>query len=268
MSCERCNGTGFVVADETRAVRACDCRLEARERQALVRAGIPERYQAKTLDTYDTKVSKSAFEAHGLARRYVEEWPTERARGMLLTGSVGLGKTHLAVATLLECRRRWNASVAFVDLPELLTRIKATFHQDASATEDSILRPLLRADLLAIDEIGAARSTEWAFAMTENIINVRYNANLSTLFTTNFANLPPAQTIRREAPAARSTPPLDPTPDFAARMTRPLEMPIMRQETLGDRIGERMYSRLQEMCWIVEMSGADQRRTKAARGRK
>lgn len=268
MSCERCGDTGFIIPEPRGTVRACPCRLEARERQALTRAGIPERYQSKTLATYDTKVSKSAFEAHGLARRFIEEWPTERGRGMLLTGSVGLGKTHIAVGVLLECRKRWNASVAFVDLPELLTRIKATFHPAADATEDGILRPLLGADLLAIDEIGAARSSEWAFAMTENIINVRYNANASTIFTTNFANLPPAQTMRRETTAR--TPTLDPVPaaDFAARMQRPLEMPVMRQETLGDRIGERMYSRLQEMCWIVEMAGQDQRRANAARGRR
>jgi DNA replication protein DnaC len=30
-----------------------------------------------------------------------------------------------------------------------------------------------------------------------------------------------------------------------------------REESLGDRIGERMRSRLQEMCVVVEMSGED-----------
>jgi len=265
MSCERCNGTGYDLSAVP--LRECECRRTARLSQALERAGIPIRYQSKTLDTYETKVSPSAFEAHGLARRFVEEWPTERGRGMLLTGSVGLGKTHLAVAMLLEVRKRWNATVAFVDLPELLTRIKATFNDSATTTEEAILRPLLRAELLAIDEIGAARSTDWAFAMTENIINLRYNANASTIFTTNFANLPPSATMRRETPAPAK---LDPTPEinFAERLRQPIAMPAMRQDTLGDRIGERMYSRLQEMCWVVEMSGQDQRRTKAARGRK
>jgi DNA replication protein DnaC len=252
-------------------VKECECRKALREEIAIVRAGIPERYRTKTLESYDTKQSPSAFEAHGLARRFIETWPMDRGLSMLLTGSVGLGKTHLATAILMECRKRYNATIRFVDLPELLTRIKATFGGDTGQTEETILRPLLAADILAIDEIGAARSTEWAFAMTENIINVRYNANASTIYTTNFANLPPAQTMRRESgPGQKRNGTLDPVPDldFAARLSRPLEMPVMRQETLGDRIGERMFSRLQEMCWVIEMSGQDQRRAKVARGRK
>jgi DNA replication protein DnaC len=35
----------------------------------------------------------------------------------------------------------------------------------------------------------------------------------------------------------------------------------MREETLGDRIGERMRSRLQEMCVVVEMQGEDFRQS-------
>jgi DNA replication protein DnaC len=65
------------------------------------------------------------------------------------------------------------------------------------------------------------------------ILNTRYNDRRTTIITTNYANLPPAGS-NVDAPRA-----------------------AMREETLGDRIGERMRSRLQEMCGVVQVSGED-----------
>jgi DNA replication protein DnaC len=256
MTCERCNDTGFVII-EPRQVVSCECKKERLRVAALARAGIPALYQSKGFEGYDTSVSRSAAAALTIARRYVEEWPSNRNLGLLLTGPVGVGKTHLTCAVLRECATRWGAKVTFADLPELLAKIKSSYDQNTPETETKILRPLIEADILAIDEIGAARVTDWAYATTENLLNLRYNSARSTLLTTNFPNFPagyaPPPTKR---PAA--------TGDYSARLEGVTPMPRMR-ETLGDRIGDRMWSRVQEMCKVVELDGPDQRLQAAGR---
>lgn len=253
MTCTLCDDSGLVLRGD-RAVD-CGCRIERRRLQAIARSGIPERYRVKTFEQYDGSLSSSAGAALTMAKAFVREWPTRRDVGVLMTGPVGIGKTHLASSILLECSRQWGARVAFVDLPDLFTQIKATFDPAWSVTEYEILKPILSADVLAIDEVGAARSTDWAFAMTSQIINARYNQARSTIITTNFPNRPEGWTPAK-AELTRSK--LVAVDDYAARMTAPVASAI-RRETLGDRIGTPMYSRVQEMCVAIEMDGQDQR---------
>ncbi len=90
--------------------------------------------------------------------------------------------------------------------------------------------------MLVIDELGAAKPTEWVGDTIAHVINTRYNDNRTTIITTNFPNLAPggmSQTNVQTIGTAR--PP--------------------REESLGDRIGERMRSRLSEMCVTVGANG-------------
>lgn len=258
MNCELCNATGWVQGP-TGGVIDCACRIERKRLKVLERAGIPERYRSKSFAGYDATGNKSAAAGLHQAMRFVDEWPTNRHLGLLLTGPVGVGKTHLECSVLIECARRWGAKVAFVDLPDLFTRIKATFDPEIKQTEHEILRPLLAADILAIDEVGAARTTDWAFSMTEQIINTRYNQDKSTIVTTNFINRP----LGWSPPRGSGARPQLVGEDYGAITAAPARS----VETLGDRIGARMYSRLQEMCLLVEIDGQD-RRSEAGRKRR
>lgn len=251
MSCTRCNDAGMVMTNE--GMLDCACRKERRLAQAIERSGIPARYRAKTFEQYQTAENRSAAEALLYCRRFVEEWPVNREMGLLLYGPIGVGKTHLATAVMLECHRRYGASIAFVDLPQLFTKIKATFDQGWMETEMEILRPLIAADILTIDELAAARHSDWNFAMTEQILNARYNDAKTTILTTNFIDRPLGWKAPRSTPAR---PQLVGEVDFAARAA---EAAPQRRETLGDRIGARMYSRTQEMCVALEIEGEDRR---------
>jgi DNA replication protein DnaC len=104
-----------------------------------------------------------------------------------------------------------------------------------------ILRPVFEAEVLVLDELGAVRSTEWVFDTVNYLLNSRYNNNKTTIITTNF---PDGEESNAEVDNLRS-------PSATERAAR--------RETLGDRISERMRSRLHEMCKKVEINGPDYR---------
>src|SRR5262249_43314023 len=125
----------------------------------------------------------------------------------------------------------------FYDYRELLKEIQNSYNNSVKTTELDVLRPVFDAEVLVLDELGAVRPTEWVWDTVSLILNTRYNDNRTTIITTNYADEPAAAVARTLSPARAS-----------------------RDETLGDRIGERMRSRLHEMCRTVRMDGEDFRK--------
>jgi DNA replication protein DnaC len=155
---------------------------------------------------------------------------------LLLTGSIGVGKTHLAVGILQALVVERGASGLFYDYRDLLKQVQNSYNQSVAATEMQVLRPVFDAEVLVLDELGAAKPSDWVWDTVAHILNTRYNDRRTTIITTNYANAGPLGSEPGQNGAARAA---------------------MREETLGDRIGERMRSRLQEMCVVVEMQGED-----------
>lgn len=216
-------------------VARCDCRSEARADVLLAKARIPARYEDCSIESFDV-----SFEGAGLslraarsnAQNFVDEYPLSK-RGLLYTGAAGLGKTHLAVGIIRELISRKKISCLFSNYRELLKQIQNSYNPEVNATELSILRPVFEAEVLVLDELGAVRPTGWAFDTVGLIINSRYNENRTTIITTNYAD-------GDEAPAAI---------DQIRRAAR--------QDTLGDRVGNPMRSRIVQMCKIMKMTGSD-----------
>ncbi len=173
------------------------------------------------------------------ARKFVDGYPLDTdGTGLLLTGAIGVGKTHLAVGILQALVEQRGASGLFYDYRELLKQVQNSYNPRVAATELEILAPVFEAEVLVLDEIGASKPSDWVWDTVAHILNTRYNDRRTTIITTNYANLPPlgmaaGDDARSQARAA------------------------MREETLGDRIGERMRSRLQEMCVLMDMQGED-----------
>jgi DNA replication protein DnaC len=245
--CPACGDTGLRLvrrADGEQFAAECPCRLQRKAALRLKRARIPERYAHCSLESFDTgfrSADPSLAMALMAARRFVDGYPLEtEGRGILLTGSIGAGKTHLAVGMLRELIEQRGASGLFCDYRDLLKQIQNSYNPQVATTELEILRPVFEAEVLLLDELGAVKPTDWAWDTVAHILNTRYNDKRTTLITTNYANQPScmAQSAVGETPRTA-----------AAR--------AMREETLGDRIGERMRSRLQEMCVTLEMRGED-----------
>jgi len=240
--CSVCEGSGLRIVEEDgrRVARACECRVERRTARMLERARIPKRYEHCSLDNYESGLRgshRSLAAAHMRARGFVEEFPVETGgTGLLLTGSIGVGKTHLAVGILKALLTERGAGGLFYDYRDLLKQVQNSYNQSVAATELEILRPVFEAEVLVLDELGAAKPSDWVWDTVAHILNTRYNDRRTTIITTNYANAGPLGT--------------EPGTNGSARAA-------MREETLGDRIGERMRSRLQEMCVVVEMQGED-----------
>jgi DNA replication protein DnaC len=242
--CRFCDDAGLRVverADGTRVAEPCVCRTAKRTARQIASAKIPERYAHCTLEDYVPNYggNNSTLNAALLqARNFVKAYPFDTGgNGLLLTGSIGVGKTHLAVGMLQALIADRGAKGLFVDYRDLLKQVQNSYNKTVDVTELEILRPVFEAEVLVLDELGANKPTDWVWDTVAHILNTRYNDRRTTIITTNYANLAP---LGSELNAVRSA---------------------MREETLGDRIGERMRSRLQEMCVVVEMTGADFRQT-------
>jgi len=239
--CPLCEGTGWksVSLGSERRVTRCDCRLQARTQTLLAKARIPRRYEHCELSNFEFDGPHRALASARLAAcKFVEEYPVE-STGLLLIGTVGVGKTHLAVGILKELMLSKSIPCLFYDYRELLKEIQNSYNDSVRVTELEVLRPVFETEVLVLDELGAVKPTEWVWDTVSLILNQRYNENRTTIITTNFPDEPGQE------------PYANPASEFARAQRS------TRRETLGDRIGERMRSRLHEMCRIIRMEGED-----------
>lgn len=247
--CPLCEGTGWKTVPKTgtgsindRRVTRCDCQLRARAQSLLEAARIPRRYEHCELSNFEFDgPHRSLAPARMAACRFVEEYPLERT-GLLFVGSSGLGKTHLAVGIAKALVRERGVDCVFYDYAELLKQIQDSYNPSVASTELGLLRPVFETEVLVLDDLGSVRPTEWRWDTIRLILNTRYNENRTTIITTNFADEPAAGLVD---PDGRVTESFDTTRASGKR------------DTLGDRIGERMRSRLHEMCRLIEMEGRD-----------
>ncbi|WP_053924626.1 ATP-binding protein [Streptomyces chattanoogensis] len=144
---------------------------------------------------------------------------------LLLWGATGTGKTHQAYGairalTAAGCGVQWHAATA--------ADLYADMRPRTGVDPEHMLRQIVRVPLLLLDDLGAAKPSEWTEEITFRLINWRCQNRLPTIFT---SNMPPVRTS--ETPA--------------------------RQPVLRDKVGDRVLSRLSGMCTAVEFTGPDRR---------
>jgi len=236
--CPACGGSGWKSSHSERRVVRCACRLKSRAETLLAAARIPRRYEHCELSNFEFDgPHRHLAPARLAACKFVEEYPIDNT-GLLLIGSIGVGKTHLAVGVAKALILGKGIPCLFYDYRELLKQIQNCYNDSVRATELEVLRPVFEVEVLVLDELGAVKPSEWVWDTVSLILNTRYNHSRTTIITTNFPDLP------------KRTHPSD---------TRPASFEMARHaasdETLGDRITERMRSRLHEMCRVITIAG-------------
>ena len=233
-SCVECRDIGWLVEQRDGvevAVECPSCRSRLRERELLERAQIPPRYFDRGFDVYSTQ-NLTQIDALKKAIDYVESYPDVR-RGLLFLGPCGVGKTHLSVALLKAIVKDKQATGQFVDEAELLRRLQYSYGPDSPDTEREVLLPLMDVDLLVWDDLGTGRPTDWVRETIRMVINHRYTYRKQTIISSNW--------------------PLKGSAGKSWGGRKPAEA------TLPERIGTRLFSRIMEMCEIVEIDGPDAR---------
>lgn len=185
----------------------------------------------------------------GFADNYMPaaaETGSDEGLGFLLMGPCGVGKTHLAVAALKGIVKRGFAGI-FFDFRELLKEIQDSYNPESQSTEMSVLKPVLKTDVLVLDDVGSSKPSAWALETVGHILNTRYNERRATVVTTNYLDKELADRMR-EQPTARIVFP-------SGEPSRTYE-----QDTLSERVGGRIRSRLYEMCRTVEIVAPDYRK--------
>lgn len=197
-------------------------------------AKIPMRYAHCELSNFDILSSpdRSIEKAKIAAEKFVDEYPMSQPFGLLFVGPQGVGKTHLAVGIIKRLLRDKAVSCLFRTFPELLKEIQNSYNPISQASELSLLEPVLETEVLVLDELGAQNPSSWVRDTVSYVLNYRYNENKVTILTTNFLD---KEDQRRDHKAGIS-------------------------DTLAERIGDRMRSRLFEMCKTIRMDGKDFRK--------
>lgn len=138
----------------------------------------------------------------------------------------GCVKTHLATAILRGLVEK-GVPCLFYEFGALLKEIQNSYNAVSQTSELEVVAPVYEAEVLVLDELGASKMTDWVRDTMMQIIGTRYNHRRLTIFTTNYT-------------------------DAGGRHPQ--------KETLEDRIGVRLRSRLYEMCRTVIVEGEDYRR--------
>jgi DNA replication protein DnaC len=227
--------------DGDRFARPCECRKVQAAEQRLRSAKIPQRYEHCSFESFEFGLRAGGedevlLNAQYMATKFVENYPVATGgRGIIFTGDIGVGKTHLAISILRALILDRGARGIFCDYRDLLKQIQNSYNPQVATTEMELLRPVFDAEVLVLDELGATKPTEWVSDTVAHILNTRYLDRRTTIITTNFPNRPPGGAQKPS------------------------------EDTLADRIGERIRSRLNEMCQTVEISNVGDFRKTAGR---
>lgn len=220
-----CDGSGYVLDDDENVARPCACREQriafARTRSLLHE--IPKRFQGVAFDRYPVTSIVETMDPDAVrqVRRFCDriEARLDAGEGLWFQGPRGTGKTTLAMLISQHALRARRAAAIYT-APQLLTAIRTTYDADSPDSYTELMERLRRVDLLHIEDLAVARTTEWVLEQFYTVINDRYQDGRSILFTAD----------------------VEQPPD------------------LGQHVGMRTYSRLIEMCGDpIPMFGIDHR---------
>ncbi len=198
--CPYCQGQGYVRWDvplgheKFGKIELCVCRgvdVAEKARNRLYALSSLNRLSHLTFENF--KVGGNPKSKHAISEIEKDSLDTarhtcrdfsERLNGwMLLEGSYGCGKTHLAAAIANAAVSR-GVPTLFITVPDLLDSLRFAYNSPETTFEERF-DAIRNANLLVMDDFGTQNATGWAQEKLFQIINYRYINRLATVITTN-----------------------------------------------------------------------------------
>ena len=237
--CASCFGQNRRVVDGV--AKTCRSPAPSRVVTLINNASLPARYSAARLDSF-SNFSGNGREVVQRVSTWMREFDAEKPRGLLIGGPVGVGKTYLLAAIAKNFASR-GISIRFVDFFQLLLELKAGYANDKN--DAGLLGEMIDVEILLIDELGKGRNSDWEASILDQLVMGRYNRNKIIVASTNY-DLKPNDRV------AFGTNHLDDK--------KPSSFDLDRFESLEQRVGARIYSRLFEISDFIELNGEDFRK--------
>jgi DNA replication protein DnaC len=219
-----CDGSGIRVDDERNVSYDCRCRAQraATLRTRTLSASIPRKYRGVSFERPPvTEIADRAPHVIREIKLYVRELEHNLDAGRGLWIFGDVGTGKTTLAMLVsKAALDAGRSVAIYSLPRLLAEIRTTFDDSNESTYVDLIDRLAEVDLLHIDDVGAEKTSDWVLEQLYSIINARYEEERAVIITTN----------------------------------------LQTSDDLAEQIGRRTVSRLEEMCSVLPLQGADARR--------
>ena len=236
-NCPYCRGSGWELVHNNglEQVKRCRCHGGKKRERIFADTRIPLNFAAARLDNFQVyhnvsgkhSINRTLSTPHEVASQFVKNYPAVN-KGLFFMGPPGVGKTHLAAAIIAELSLNQGIPCLFCNFQELLKQIQASYDPSFPLSEFSILEPVINKEILVLDDLGAWKVSDWMRDILGYIINQRYDNKRLMVITSNWMDNP----------------------------RQPEE------ETLTDRIGSRIRSRLHEMCQEFEIAADDYRKTR------
>lgn len=165
------------------SARPCHCKAQKMQKRMFRASGLTEIQATLTLSDYrQTKDTKHMFD---MIKDYIQTQAWTHGMGFFMSGSVGIGKTMLAMIIASEIMKNYT-SVIFVPTTSLMAELRSSqFSNDQSDFEQRIDK-LINADMVIFDDIGKEKPTEWVQNQYFRIIDGRYNKRKPTGYTSNY----------------------------------------------------------------------------------
>ncbi len=155
-----------------------------------------QRFQECTFERFIVRPgTESALKA---ARGFAANFPPVDGVGLMFLGTWGNGKSHLAAAIVHAVKAQGHTAV-FASVPEVLSRIRATYNDEARETEAQLMFGLREAKLTVLDDLGAEKKSKWTLEKVYELIDARYRARRPTIVT---SNLTPEELEKQIGPRA------------------------------------------------------------------
>ncbi|WP_226386059.1 ATP-binding protein [Staphylococcus sp. Marseille-Q1834] len=121
------------------------------------------------------------LEAKQEIQKYAANFSIDNPKSLLLQGSFGIGKSHLAMSVVEQVKKKGYTAL-FIDVTELITSYRDTYNKKSDVTEKELDQLIKDVDLLVIDDYGTSL-TQYGISKMFSVANLRTGKN--NIITTN-----------------------------------------------------------------------------------